>query len=441
MHRGRRTDCRCRGIVSTALVAVLATACARNGGSTHAVASSSAGSVVSGRVVRRDGGALPPALRVVALPGADFPSTGRRSEPAALRERIDAVVSGDGAFRLDASTALDQAELTAVAPGWIAARRMRVLGARAEIELAPLFAVAVELVDGDGSPIETNARLHAVKGAFEALCQDRGVHDANERIEELELAGCVDVSRTARERNWLFFRGTDERESVGPIELSVDVAGYAPKRTHVRAQRWTGGVPQSARVELAQRASGFGTIDLELTGLPEIGFDADGGGHALAGLRLVDAAGKRYQLALSEFRAGTFRFDGIPMGDYYVGLTVADVFHFPTADEPLLVSVGNEPASLRVDCSDAGALWVQLDDGCGGEYSGRATLRVHRIVGGGYRHITFERGPYVLPAMAPGEYDIGMLGNEDAIPGNEPFGARGTIERGKLLAMTLLPAR
>ncbi len=324
--------------------------------------------------------------------------------PAGSSPVFSSPIQPDGSFHLDGLSALEDYTLSAVAPG--AACPVRPSGVRpgregVEIQLMFLYGVAIGTRDVDGRPPRTSAAFFG-----------RGPHASGpgeklvEIPPELHALGIVGLERGHGTRDrWQYLVVTDTpTREVGPIDYRIAVPGYRPKHALLQA------FPVVDRLEeifvtLEPEASEWGEVAVRLhcaRQVLDLGLRDDEYVGSVALVPGNDPQGEEIRFAISERALLANEAIGTLPTAGYEARFVAEDSYFET--NPTKVEIVRGKNQLEFDLSLAGTLLMDVREG-NAPYDGRFVTRVD-FPNGILFYSTFDSGPYVIPFLHPGTYQL-----------------------------------
>lgn len=290
-------------------------------------------------------------------------------------------------------------------------------GSDVVLQLGRLFAVRVRFTDATtGRAIDVPDEL--IHSRRTALRVDRSVQAFPSHGRWTALAG-VDAEFARDNLSHTcsyFFVAEPELGELGPISYFAEFPGYALAQGQFYVHPSTERVLDEV-IELKPVASrATGSLRVSFAGLPA-GVPNE---RALVGpegrVLLWDAQGAQEialarignePLELAHVLSGRLNWIVTPYGS-------ASAFAFPPRAAPAEVEIGSEPAEIVVDLSRSGALELRLVQVDGSSYRGPARFQLtlkdkQHAPGERVSYAMFDRAPYALIALSPGEYEVELL--------------------------------
>ena len=383
------------------------------------------GAFVLGRVERLDGSAPSETVTVVAWErGTPPPESSTGGVATAYSRR--AVAAADGSFRVGPFPAGAAIALAAVAPGYVSIApepSAEAGGARVTVAVAPLYAVVAFLSwEGAGPPL-ASFPTPTLQGASEAglrpVAEARLVAQHVAPVLSRQETSAQDSGRSVR---WLFC-GENEAVSVGPLELRAWFPGYRPVRAAVRAHRLVGDAIHVHRVELeALDDVRAGSVRVRLErpgGVADVEAQDAGASLHVATVRLERRTGDGerggwIEAYLHVPPGAVEQIDGVPEGDYDVGLSVPGPRDDWSITPEVVTVTGGEVSEVIVQGpATCGSLLIASPRIAFGSRSARLSLFTRSPDRPGERvdHRVFRGPPFLFPMLAPGIYRVeGYLG-------------------------------
>lgn len=375
---------------------------------------------LSGAVRWADGAAAEADVPVLAWPRERTPSA---SEVAAVlrggsRPGVHLVTTDPaGRFHIDGLRAVAYT-VTAATQGGGALDRT-VAGAEddeVEVEIVPLNALRVELLDADGGPLRAHPRAAGRGKAWRGPTVGHPIL-TTPRI-ELALLGC-DVEAWApplsQTENLLVFRPSQRGRSTAALTYEAEVPGYEPVWCNLAAQP-IGSELRTAQLRLSRRVSLWGRLRLRLDCQGMEWLRRTDGHRAWGMVQLRDVEGTHSLTVTLDGPPGeVFELDGLPEGTYSLSLRLlpSDAPRFPARiEEEPVVTIGREVAQARIDVAGFGGVQMLLQRPDGSDYTGSALLRLTNRRDTSTVFASFSGPPYTFPCVEEGEYTVALEGQE-----------------------------
>ncbi|MBL8898177.1 MAG: carboxypeptidase regulatory-like domain-containing protein [Planctomycetes bacterium] len=291
---------------------------------------------LQGRIVTRDGAALPRSGVRVLLSRIDQPLDGGHFEfqcqthPATLISETDAY----GAFTMGALEFADY-EVRAAGAGFASLPSQRLsrdsFATELQVRVAPIFGSIVNLVQPGGERVRASKVFNAspcswaTEGLPKSPLIDPGV------LALLGLKNVSDLDLAYRTVPLIYF-GVDENQApLGPVDFFACAPGYKGKSIAFHLPRILDEVPQ-LNVELERTCKGFGSIQLEVAGAARLSsLYRKGAAVGTIYMERMDvppdgfAHGVRYQLKSG--MPTSENLEGIPIGKYALLFSGVSNFH------------------------------------------------------------------------------------------------------------------
>jgi hypothetical protein len=280
------------------------------------------------------------------------------------------------------------------------------------IPLQAVYAVLLRLVDSNGAPIVVPDRYSSQT----ALVVEPGFRETKfefvtSGVESI-LTGDNAMSELPRSAHLILVTSSADEPTLGPFHTSLRFPGYEPTTVEVEAFPLRG-IPVEQDVPLRETSSARGDVrvrmHLSATAIEPVSLEF--GGLSL-NLRSESSGSLAFELP-SATNECVIR--GIPYGSYEWWVTSAATRPpFPPAgSQPIPINVGPAEAVLDLDFSSLGQISLALDNKDGTEYDGPASVIVMT------RHeedsfvdqfgvLAFASRPYVIRAVPPGRYIVGV---------------------------------
>lgn len=351
--------------------------------------------------------------------GTPPPLDARRGASAAYSRRTR--METDGTFRLGPFPGDAAVGLLAVGSGYVstqAARTVEPGGDRVRIEMAPLYAVVVSVFWDERAPPPIAHCAGPRLGGYEALglrlVADHGLVERQLAPSAPETAATV--ADGGRRHRWLLYARRDA-ETLGPLDFRWSLPGGHPLFVPVHARRvwgWPtdedrvslepvrGEEPGSVRVHVEapegeqrearpeSRRCHAATVHLtrrELVGDPHLSLDVPLYGPTPEGVAITD----------------------VPVGTYDVRLSSVGPQGVVQVSPPVVTVHGRRESDVIVRVSDrCGSIRLELPVSGFGHQGARVSLFWEAPDRPGHRvaHRSFERPPFVIPWLAPGDYRV-----------------------------------
>lgn len=346
-----------------------------------------AGGVVEGVVVRHDGTPASQGMRVAAwrptvgidaptrfAPSSDWSDCRIVETDEAGRFRFDGLVEGSR-YRLDAGGR------GLVSDGFAAQARVPEVAAR--IEVAPLYACVVELVERGGGPLRAGRQLSSQIGGFELLGDVMAEPVNSDRLLTLASLPSREALLGARASTLLMYRATPEVAAIGPARFQFGVPGYREAQVEVRLP-WVIDSIERFTTELEPVGqNAFGDVVIRFSDL--LAWDD---GAPRVGQLLGTLAMRPFEQGVPYFTvplrfAGEERVEirGVPFGRYlWLFHSAGRLFQLPNRDHPALLecTVGPRPVELIVPMPRTGTLCLRVRESRGEPFTLPLGLEVRR---------------------------------------------------------------
>lgn len=280
-------------------------------------------------------------------------------------------------------------------------------------EVSRLFGVCVQFIDSAG---EHEIRSLGYR-ALEAWCEDP---EARSRTHgsEVWLAG-LDPLLYRPPANMIFYvyESDMEVDSVGPIRLTYEIAGYAAGVERFAAGFVGKGTP-TVVIPLHSVVSGRGSIEVVF---PTLTPDDDA--HRMrqipvGSLDLTHESGAEWSFPVFGMVDGRTVVHDVPLGRYLVRYKSPAFLYPPRTESPAELEVVEEGCRFEVPLEGTGWIRLALRDSKGNAYRGKAQVMVYygrlqedddgRFVASG----AIARGtrpPYMFEGLRPGPYTLMLL--------------------------------
>ena len=372
-------------------------------------------------VVRTSRG-MPPSnpVRLVAFSSeVETPSIVRRvaflaeGDPSLLV----AVTDEDGTFCIDGVTAREVFSLACGGAGYVARGGVRAVraGEHVSIEVTRVFGAAAQFVDRVGGQLIRGLGQRTM----ETWCEEPGAsYRGGSESLDIFLAG-VDPKWSVVPPDMLlwFFESDSEAQSIGPVRLDHELAGYA-----AGVERFPAGIVSDELpvfvVAVEDRFTDRAAI--------EVHFTSKAGSHDQPRIRaphegqleLIQQDGTVWQFLVEPDTQGRARVEDVPCG-HYEARFVSQPFAFPSLQEaavPIEVLEGG----TRFDVPFDGTGWIrfELSNRTGAPYRGVVQLMLTRgeqpagprgRFSGRLAAGRSMRPPFLVEGLEPGRYTARLL--------------------------------
>jgi hypothetical protein len=338
----------------------------------------------------------------------------RSNDP--VPDTFSTMTDGEGHFVLSGLAARTTYTLVAGGAGGLtvrAAEGVHTDGPSLRVELTPVYAATVRLCDADDGSLRSGPAVYGRGPGW----YDEAEEDPAEVVMGLPTAcflvldpGLWGIRPTTLSRHIVLLQRQRRSQDVPALVYEVEAPGYAPVWTRLVVPRIRS-VPPEYRLVVEPRAHGWGTLTVSLRG-PSLELAVEGS-SSLAGQVLLEGEdGERIGIPIPKPLSRVTKVEGVPFGDYRARFRSMDSMqYFPDEHRRESVVVGDKPAALSIDASSSSCLLVTLVCADGREYQGAVVFRLNGPTGKPY--LAFDRSPYVLEGIAPGEYTLYV----DSIPG------------------------
>lgn len=320
-----------------------------------------------------------------------------------------------GAFLIDGLETDRRFDVLAAAPGFVCARPPHAMQPPRRdviVEISPIHGVLARFTDAAGGRLRSNPMFRQV-GTSMPRAQGRFLHP---RLPGLHLSGVT------RERDGqspidsvlLLYEATSDAETIGPLELEVERAGYAPLRAEIPLPRLSDPI---ATVELhcEPEVDSFGRLSILVVGEPgavgeRLQFDEPAAMIMLAPLDVLpDRAGQWFFPLDHLHRVGEqIEIDGVPHGRYGVVLQSSG----GQLDVPATSMRGDGEVIVDGDVfvefhlPSTGSLLLSLADAMGRPHEGSAVVQLTRLETGVSGSTAWRVPPFRLDGLPPGTYRV-----------------------------------
>jgi hypothetical protein len=325
-------------------------------------------------------------------------------EGKVVRGMAFAPIRADGSFRLGGLAPGEGHTLGAVARGAICVQRpIAVVPGSPPVTLRLTFTygVAIRLEERGGRPLRTAAGLFG--GGPRASGPAMTLQQNPPELFALGIDG-LEEGHGTRDR-WQYLAVADtETGAVGPIDYEIEVPGYSRRKEVLYVPRLVERLGEAV-VTLEPRAASWGEVSVRVIGQAQVlslGLDE----AQLIGVVYLSEENRdpvEFAVHALALRAPE-RISGIPSGSYDVYFEATDAYY---DTEPRELVIGSGTSSLEFDCSDAGTLFFDVQED-GKPYDTRFVATVEDADGAVF-NVTYDSGPYVIPAMFPGTYRVTEL--------------------------------
>lgn len=331
---------------------------------------------------------------------------------------LAAVTDADGAFCIDGVTAREVFSLACGGAGYVARGGVRTVRAgqqQVSIEVTRVFGAAAQFLDRTGR--------QTIRGlghrTMETWCEEPGAsYRGSSGSLDVFLAG-VDPKWSVVPPDMLlwFFESDSESQSVGPVRLDHELAGYAAGVERFPARIVSDELPVFV-VAVEDRVTERAAI--------EVHFTSEAGSHDQPRIRaphegqleLTRQDGTVWQFLVEPDTQGRARVEDVPCG-HYEARFLSPPFAFPAFQEAA-VPIEVAESGTRFDVPFDGTGWVrfELSNRTGAPYRGVVQLMLTRGEeragpGGKFSgRLAAGRGlrpPFLVEGLEPGRYTARLL--------------------------------
>lgn len=217
----------------------------------------------------------------------------------------------------------------------------------------------------------------------------------------------------------LLFLGSGTEETLSPVRLAGNIAGYAPLRTTLKAYSVAEGLHEGI-VRLEPTATGWGAVRVCYSSAGDASPLAMGNSLPDGILTLSDEQGRILRAEVRPTDPEGVVLQDIPHGTYAAHLSGShSSFRYPsTADVQLYVD-GGAPAELLIPVDGLGAIQLRVMNSDGKEHTGRVQLLVSSgwateeatgrssVLTAGST-IDLKSAPYFVRGLPAGKYSIAV---------------------------------
>lgn len=229
-----------------------------------------------------------------------------------------------------------------------------------------------------------------------------------EQLAAVPGAGC-DVPEPKLGVRFLL-RGPPELSALGPIACDLRVVGYGPVSRLLWADPVVDSVPR-ARIELEPTASGWGSLELHITGWSASIRDEVDPDMWVGSVHLRYAEGGSLALPVRGAAASRI-WDGIPTGRMEASFVSSAMFRWPRDGSSVALQIAEQPSSMGVDLAESGALRVSLDPEQAAP-AGDHSLALRWASRFGVVPLNTRNLPAFLPIVEPGEWSLFAMRRAD----------------------------
>jgi hypothetical protein len=374
------------------------------------------GAVAKGRVRTCDGSALPAGIRVVAA--GDYPGPPDCELLRALSSKDPRVTfdiaDSQGRFEIHGLKWGQPIVIGAGGSGWASqgwVKSPRKEAGELAIVLEPLYGLTFHACEAGGRPLrsafhwpESGSIKPLNRGADPSSGKPIKVSSVDDNL--VVLAGLKDLDCSDKPGDgWRYFLTTSSVASELPlIQLKVSYRGYAPKEATASLQRLVDRIPIET-VELEPVARGWGCLVVRMK-LPE---EWDLSGLQLkrtaCTMHLSDGEGEK-SLNIQSWTREPVRFPGIPFGKYSMEFHGGGSTRSASELGAASIEIGARDAEVTVDLRETCGFEVEVFDERGATYDGALAISVNDGTRGRVATADFERGPFRIFGIAPGDYEV-----------------------------------
>lgn len=351
-------------------------------------------------------------LIVLAWEAGQSPTPARASRALSGDPRCaSALTDSEGRFTIEGLRTTERYEVTAAGNGLFAPNIVAASPAEEVlIPVLPGFAGLVELVEQDGSALTCPDNVNGRGPTWMAR------EDALESLSSLNPAVVLggiphELCSSRRRYSMLLLYCADRSHAeVGPVEYAVTVPGYAPVDCELWLPRLHEQV-QVLRIPVTSESRCKGTLEISFVSQPpRSALDLE----LMTGMGQVQLmerrkGGRRFSIGIWDWLDDVQTIPGLPCGEYDLRFALLPSFDsIPQSTEPplrVLISEGLV-AQAVLDLSTLGSLEIIAVDRRGQPFTGRATFRLRRRTPPSENFVGFHRGPYIIPGLLAGEYEV-----------------------------------
>lgn len=372
---------------------------------------------VEGRVVGIDGQPAAGIHVLAHLTGCDAgvpEDTGLR--PRTFFQR-GIVSRSDGSFAIGGLHPRASYTVVAASKGFLSQPQEHVRpGADAiEVMIQPLYGAILRFREPDGTRPKAHRDLTAngpIIGGFRKL----GGRYVSPKRGDLQFAGVAkDLLATQSRDDWvMLWTIPRDQESAGAIPFYAELPGYVPVEGSLHIPRVEDAVAEYV-ITVSPLSERFGSARFNLTEAV-----AQSGTLAVPMVTVVlQARGDVYQgrsrrltLAMHALPQTGALIEGIPAGWYRVSIEAHHGLWRTvgwSGNGHQDIEISDRETDVLFSTDDAGAVRVQVHEMAGDEYAGAAVLELSPTYANGAPvQIPFERGPFVVPLLPPGTYEVSV---------------------------------
>ncbi|MBL8842714.1 MAG: hypothetical protein JNL90_14440 [Planctomycetes bacterium] len=346
-----------------------------------------AGGVLEGNVVRHDGTPGPQGMKVAAwrptvgidaptlfAPSSDWSHCRIVETDEAGRFRFDGLVEGS-VYRLEAGGR------GLVSDGFAAKARVPEVAAR--IEVAPLYACVVELVERGGGPLRAGPLISGWIDGFEL---DGGISAEPVNCDRLlTLASLPPRAALLGDRpsTLLMYRASPDVASIGPARFHFGVPGYRAAEVEAHLPRVVDSIERFTFELEPLGQNDFGDVVIRFSDLLAWngGSPRDGQLLGTLGMRPFEAGVPYFTVPLRFAGDERVEIRGLPFGRYlWFFHSAGSLFQLPNRDHPALLecTVGPRPVELFVPMPRSGTLRLRVRESRGEPFTMPLGLEVRR---------------------------------------------------------------
>ncbi len=373
---------------------------------------------IMGAVESGSGARVPAGLRVAAWKTGSQPiDWDLDSRDETLGSYSTSATQSDGTFKIEGLNPGLRYDLSAAGKGFVCVKRAESVKpgqAEASIKVQILYGVFVRIREPNDAPLRTNVMAFGRAISWSLAPELSGlVKDFPRETIESGLAGLGAGTAMPEDRDnmLLLFASDLAQTQVGPVALEIDLPGYVPEKTDAWANRLDGEL-SFKDVHLSPIAGAWGDIIISIADQGSFPRPEWTGASFPEGiLRLRPSEGAEIQVRIAKVPRDAWTLTGIPAGHYEARLELIHnrLSRTWNADSWQAIDVGPMPAALAVDAADRGAVDIEVLDGENKAHTGQCTILLRGKDKRGDAVVPFERPPYRLSWMNPGEYEVRLL--------------------------------
>jgi len=370
--------------------------------------------------VRFPASAAPPEKTLVAAwpvirpPTSDEVRAGRIALVSDIR-RLQVVVAGaDGSFSFRGVRGQNYA-FAAGCKGWVSAQASEAKpdSALIEISMEQLFGVAAEFQEASGDPLRCAPQL--TRSVNTTVNLARGFNQVDMTARNVVLSGLDPLAATAAQPNrYTYLYAGPPFETPPPLEITCTFVGYETAVATVTLQPVATTIPLEA-IYLTPTVKGWGSLTLRLRDGAATDICKLPPGRYKALVTMTPATGTPpISIRLFSVANGDVLIDGVPYGEYSIGLTGADRILCqlaPVGSASSLTTISNAPSVVEFSMANVGRAII--------EFAGRDPEQEPLSVYAAAVHPGSEQGrnskwgnfrfankPYALETLPAGQYEL-----------------------------------